>query len=131
VVGQRAVAILAATNINRDVARHRAKPNFTTALFAFRSGDVHRHFAVGNGYRHRQGKHGRIPPCLCNGFFNCRLVASKHMDHAIDDDLRGVDFAITAGLGISTLADGMAVQRQCVFPAEIVPVVDRQAHGHK
>jgi hypothetical protein len=51
------------------------------------------------------------------------------MQHAVDDDLRRVDGAITANFRIGTLAQGKAVIGQRVLPAHVIPVVDRQRQG--
>jgi hypothetical protein len=57
-----------------------------------------------------------------------RLVAAQRMHRAVDHRLRGVDLAVAARLGVSALTVRMAGHRQRVFPAEIVPVVDGEAH---
>ena len=50
------------------------------------------------------------------------------MDDAVDDHLWRINFAVAARFGIGALAVGMTVQRERVFPAEIIPVIDGQAH---
>src|SRR4029078_7849066 len=53
------------------------------------------------------------------------------MDDAVDDPLWRIYFAVAARFGIGALAVRMTVQRERVFPAEIIPVIDGQAHRHQ
>jgi hypothetical protein len=58
--------------------------------------------------------------------FLVAAIAADHMRRTIDDNLRRVDIAIAAHLGIGFLPCTEARVRQRVFPAEIIPIIDRQ-----
>src|SRR3974390_437250 len=49
------------------------------------------------------------------------------MHHAVHDDLRRIDRAIAARLRITALANAMPAQRKRVLPAEVIPIIYRQA----
>ena len=89
--------------------------------------NIHRHLAGHHRQRHRHCQRrcalARRRDCLLDR----RLVAAQHRCDAIDHDLRGVDLAVAACVGISALTIGVAVQRQRVLPAQIIPIVDGQA----
>jgi len=56
---------------------------------------------------------------------------AERMDAAVHHGLRGVDLAVAARSRIGLLPSGVAGAGQCIFPAEIIPVIDRDAHDHE
>src|SRR4029079_8940702 len=53
------------------------------------------------------------------------------MGDSVDDYLWRIHFAVAAPFGMGSLAVGMTVQGELVFPAEIIPVINGQAHRHQ
>src|SRR2546430_17313255 len=49
------------------------------------------------------------------------------MRRSVDDNLRRVNLALAAHIGIGLLPRGEARIRQGIFPAQIIPVINRQA----
>ena len=72
---------------------------------------------------------GDLPRVLRDRALDRALVGTERVHHAVDHGLRRIDLAVAARDGVFALQRGIAVQRERVLPAEIIPVVDRQAHG--
>ena len=93
-ISQLLAVVLAAADVDRNRAGHRAKPDLAATVSIAGSRHVHRHFSVGNGQLTGKASVAASAPRLRDGFFDPRFVASEHMHDAIDDNLRRVDVAI-------------------------------------
>ena len=57
----------------------------------------------------------------------CDLVAAERLRSSVDDHLRREHVAVAAHARIGALSVAMARKGERVLPAEVIPIVDREA----
>src|SRR5215510_5408587 len=129
IVRDRLAAVLAARDRYRDTLGHRAQPDLGAATRLGAPRDAHIDASALNREQHRHVHRSRLLARLRDRPVDLRLVATLDVYHTVDNNLRRVDGAVAAHLGVATLPRRVPRRRQRVLPPEIVPVVDRQAHG--
>ena len=60
-----------------------------------------------------------------DGGIDIGFLRAIGVNGAVDHDLRRIDRAVTPGLCVGALAVGIARRGKGIFPAEIIPIIDR------
>jgi len=83
--------------------------------------------AADDGQVNRQRHDSAVALRLHDHVFDRSPVAAKDVHAAVDDDLRRINLAVAAHVGIGALPRRMRRIGERILPAEIIPVIDRQA----
>ena len=113
--------------MRRDRLGDAADPHLRLAARLATARHRDRQPAVGNRQRHRQRQRSLTLMALEDRLLDRAAIAAKRMHAAVHHHLGRVNFAIAAHLGIGFLPCGIARVGERVFPAEVIPVIDRQA----